>query len=673
MKLIRLTLSNFKGARDVAISPDGANLNIYGDNATGKTTIVDAICWLLFGKDSSGSAKFEIKTRGKDGEVLHGLNHTVNGTFLSDSGRKIEFTRTYRETYVQKKGTANKEFSGHTTDYFVDGVPSSESEYLASVASICKMDVWRILTEPTYFCDELEWRKRRETLLDLIGDISDVEVIESNPALSELPQILGEYTIEQYRKIIASKQKAINEELKVLPHRVDEAHRSILEIPAKPARTADVIGKDIALIETRKAEARSGGEIARRQVRITEILGEIQALTNEVARTNNDRTVDLRQEISTLVVRGSELQNEITKKRAQCETAEGLIADKRKELVSLNEKIETLRESARGILAREFVWDDALEICQSCGQTLPLTSIEQRKENALGAFNLQKSKDLEANKGQGFETKEKIEKATAYIEEMQGKLDANRAQIAELELQYDELESIQRAKREHLNTLLDSQPDVTEHPKYAELIAEKESLESATAAERESIDSTIQDLDRQGATLRAELEQVNAYESRVEMNKATEARILELQQRQKDLAAEFQVLEHHEHLTNVFVRSKVRLLTEKINKRFQMASFQLFEEQVNGGIAEVCEATYQGVPYRSLNHAARINVGLDIIQTLGSHLGFQPPILIDGAESVTEVFPTDAQQLRFIVSAADKKLRIESTQSAEKVLAGALN
>lgn len=47
----------------------------------------------------------------------------------------------------------------------------------------------------------------------------------------------------------------------------------------------------------------------------------------------------------------------------------------------------------------------------------------------------------------------------------------------------------------------------------------------------------------------------------------------------------------------------------------------MFAEQINGGLQEVCETTYKGVPFSSLNNAARINVGIDIINTLSTHYG----------------------------------------------------
>ena len=52
MKLKKLRLKNFKGLRDYTLTPGGEDLEVYGQNASGKTTLFDSFCWLLFGKDS---------------------------------------------------------------------------------------------------------------------------------------------------------------------------------------------------------------------------------------------------------------------------------------------------------------------------------------------------------------------------------------------------------------------------------------------------------------------------------------------------------------------------------------------------------------------------------------------------------------------------------------------
>jgi len=58
---------------------------------------------------------------------------------------------------------------------------------------------------------------------------------------------------------------------------------------------------------------------------------------------------------------------------------------------------------------------------------------------------------------------------------------------------------------------------------------------------------------------------------------------------------------------------------------------------VNGGISETCVTLYKGVPYPDLNGAAKINIGLDIINTLSEHYGLSAPIFIDERESIVKL------------------------------------
>ncbi len=57
IKLTELYLKNFKSVKEKAYS-FGDSTKIAGANGTGKTTVYDAFCWLLFGKDSSGHKRY---------------------------------------------------------------------------------------------------------------------------------------------------------------------------------------------------------------------------------------------------------------------------------------------------------------------------------------------------------------------------------------------------------------------------------------------------------------------------------------------------------------------------------------------------------------------------------------------------------------------------------------
>lgn len=86
MSLKNLTIRNFKGVESFNLSAGDTDVTVYGDNGTGKTTISDAVSWLLFDKDSSGQSKFEIKPLDSDGKYKNKVECEVEATFVIGGG-----------------------------------------------------------------------------------------------------------------------------------------------------------------------------------------------------------------------------------------------------------------------------------------------------------------------------------------------------------------------------------------------------------------------------------------------------------------------------------------------------------------------------------------------------------------------------------------------------------
>jgi molybdopterin converting factor small subunit len=278
MRLISLTLNNFKGIKSFALKPQGKDINIYGDNATGKTTLADAFMWLLFDKDSQNRKDFQIKTLGQDGEPEHGLEHSVEAVLELENGKRITLKKVFKEKWTKKRGSATAEFTGHTTDHFIDGVPAKKKEYDEKIAEIADEQIFRLLTDPAYFNQQLHWQKRRELLLEVCGDVSDAEVIASKADLSKLADILGNRTIEQHRKVIQARRSEINKELQKIPVRIDEVERGLPDISdiANPNELPNDIAKLREQLKKKQeelAQARAGGQVAELTKRLREVEG----------------------------------------------------------------------------------------------------------------------------------------------------------------------------------------------------------------------------------------------------------------------------------------------------------------------------------------------------------------------------------------------------------------
>jgi hypothetical protein len=195
-------------------------------------------------------------------------------------------------------------------------------------------------------------------------------------------------------------------------------------------------------------------------------------------------------------------------------------------------------------------------------------------------------------------------------------------------------------------------------PTYIAKMADKETLSMAITELQSDTHGEVTGIRAEIATLENEVKFAADRLADIERVNQGNKRIDELKARERELAAEFEKLEQEHFLCESFIRAKVNLLEEKINSKFRLARFKLFETQINGALNEVCEVVYNGVPYNSLNNAARINIGLDIINTLSDYYNFSAPIFCDNAEAVTQLIETRGQLIRLVVSEPDKTLRI---------------
>jgi ElaB/YqjD/DUF883 family membrane-anchored ribosome-binding protein len=91
-------------------------------------------------------------------------------------------------------------------------------------------------------------------------------------------------------------------------------------------------------------------------------------------------------------------------------------------------------------------------------------------------------------------------------------------------------------------------------------------------------------------------------------------------------------------------------LESKINALFSQVSFKFYSEQINGGIADTCEAIVGETTFSKANTAAQVNAGLDIINMLSMHHETYVPVFCDRVESINRLIPSVGQQIRLIVN-----------------------
>lgn len=633
MKLIKLELLNFKGLTSFTLNLKG-DVVIRGDNATGKTTVFDSVCWLLFGKDSLDRADFEIKTL-DGGEPIHKVNHEVTGTFTLDEGGTVELKRVYREKYSSPRG-GEVTLTGHTTDYFVDGVPKKEKEYKEMVSSLVDESIFKLITNPLYFNETYSWQNRRKLLLEMCGDIDDAAVINSREDLKRLAELLDGRTVDDQRKVIASKKTAINKELDMIPVRIDEAVRNKPEVMAdKDKLISDIktLSTGIDDVEKQKAIIKNGFSATEKQSKIRDINRQLDVRRSDMLSDYHKRKQHLRSEYETALSKLKATEAE----RDRCMDRSNELD---KEIEREAKRIETLTSEFDTFNSQQF----SKEACPTCGQQLPA----DKQEKLEAEFNANKSKKLEEWKG----LIDSAAKLKGNYEEQQ-KTMALKADglIDDITLQSKERD----IKREEYEAY--SEPNVEDDPTYADLKAQLFLLEieeepGADVEELARLDDELSSLKSKKANLETELNKFKLIDD-------IEKRVIELENQQQKLVAEKNELDESSYLMDEFIKAKVNMLEESINARFKLARFKMFNVMLNGNVEECCETTYKGVPYRSMNNAARINVGLDIINALTSYFKVNAPVFIDNAEAVTDFVPVNSQTIKLIVDESAKQLTVE--------------
>ncbi|SET95447.1 AAA domain-containing protein [Salinibacillus kushneri] len=649
LNLLELHLTNFKGIRNFDLVANGEDINVYGDNEAGKTTIFDAFVWLLFNKDSRNKKDFEIKTL-VNGKPLNKLNHEVEAKFLVD-GAELSLKKVYKEKWTKKRSNPTPDFTGHTTDYFIDGVPSKKKDFTDKVASIVDEDIFKLLTNPSYFNEQLHWKDRRNLLLEIAGDVTDEDVIASNKDLEELADILSGRSIEDHRKVIAAKRKEINQELDRIPVRIDEINRNLPDVNELNKedinRQLEDINSQIEAKQQRINDIRNGSEV-------NNIRKQISDIDLKINNVKNEHENDGKQELYKLQSRLQEEQSNLNILKSKVDSQQQRKDMNERNIKDLQTQMQDLREQWNEQNDKQFDHESSCT-CPTCKQELPEEQIEEAKAN----FNRNKSELLEKINQKGQDLKTKVEAIQQDNESIEKEIAKLNSQIDEKKKSISSLE----AKKDNLDSNV---KPLSENVTYQQLMNDRQALEQKIEEIEKSVEVSVQQVQEEISALKEKQSALQIDLSKVEQSEQSLKRIGELENQEQELSKEFEQLEKELYLTEEFIRTKVNLLEEKINNKFQYARFNLFKKYNNGGLEEICETTYKGVPYSGgLNNAAQINVGLDIINTLSKHYGVEVPIFVDNAESVTKLIDIDSQLISLVVSENDKQLRIENNAKAE--------
>ena len=642
ISLKSLDIRNFKGCLFNKIE-FGDKTTISGANATGKTTIIDSFLWLLFGKDSAGSTNFGIRPVDETGKEIDNIEISVEAV-LDVDGTEMVLKKVQKQKWTKHRGSTAPTFEGNVNSYEVDGFPLSEKEFKSKIAEIIPEDKFKLIADLRYFAS-LKWEEKKKLLLELCGDVSDEDVIAEDserwaPIADDVLAAGVEKSKEKAKKLL----RDLNKEQKTVPIRIDEISRHTQDVPntSEFTRAMELEQLEITKLQPELDQLEKDASEA-------ELKRELLSVINKKDAIQTEERNKLQTERNVLYEKMQEARKKITDVKVAMSDIGAKKSIYATKITALKESLKTEGDSYNEAKGRTF--DTKLTVCKYCGQKLPENQIKDLEEK----FKALKETDMTMAKETGWRVRKDLDAVQKMAEE---------AEQEEKDL-LRKLVDVQNAggKAETEYEAFSTVPDLTGNKEYQDLCLEEKSINEKI----DVINEKVKMRDELRSVIMGHKLKIRECETRImeaesiqKQNAELNARIEELTEEQRTNGQNIALTELKVMLLEDFSIRKSEMLSEKITGCFDMTNFKLFNQQINGGLAETCEIVYNGVPYRDMNSGHRICCALDIIKTFQKKLGISAPVFIDNSESVNDFnLPEMDCQLILLKVTDDEKLEVK--------------
>lgn len=654
----KICLRYFKGVENKEIVL-GDNINVVkGRNGIGKSTIADAISWVLFGTNQSGATKFGIKTKDKDGREIEDVAHSVEISLsVQDEQEGLTcyvLTRTLTETRKEDGSVTN------SYTYKVDGEVETAGDFKKVVDAICPEEVFRLCSSP-YSFTQMDWSEQRKRLNEMFGVPSVEDVTGGDKKYDAIKELLEKDDVDKILKHLNYKRKEVQKNLDEVPVRL-EALKNVLP------KAEDWAAVEKLILEKRKE--------------ITETRKNLNTIDNGgadfIRKYQNISTLNLDHKRKRIMEESAQRRlGEIIKANAEAKTAckkavaeaEQTVEDLQVKIKSLDESIERCnarlneletakadgKEKWKLIKARKWEWNEDDAFCPTCKQPLPEDQVQKIMEESKKTFLNNQASDLKKLGDDAARIKEEVKKCEENTEYFKTEQKTTQTQLDKAETELEEARKAQeeQAKKEEekvsVETLLAEKPEykqVCDRIKKIEAEQEKPADEGMSEEDKKlkaDLEKKLKDLESEREVLASRLAVKAQWEK-------VNAQIVGLQEERTQWKEQIDGLDEKIKAASDFQRRSCEVLEENVNRRFKLVRWKMFRRQLDGTDKPWCECSVDGVPYSDLNTAAKINAGLDITNTLKRHYGVDVPCVIDNAETVQEPLYEGGQQIRLTVT-----------------------
>lgn len=460
MKIKSLTLENFKNQKKLHITFGDKDTNIYGANGAGKTTVLDAVSFLLWGKDHNGKTDTNMRPYDADGVPLHDIDTVVRGEFVpEDDGNPAEigmFTLevVYKEKWTKISGTDERKLTGNTTEYAIDGVPKKAKDYAAFIADWFAEPWFSLTSNPNAF-PSLPWQEQRKVLLDLLGDVTTEDVINANPELEDIAQDLIKFGADDLKAKLSKELRMYKAQVKELPARIDERRKLLsgLDDAETLKKRAELMlvkyQEPLDKLLAERAAISNGSNRAAIEAKISEIEAKMEVIRG----VRREAVAKVKEPFA---LKANDISN-------TCKAMADQLRTLRPQLLELDRNVK-LRQDALRDLTTEWTEVDGRVFdeteCPCCHRPYTPDMLEPMLER----FNTEKAEELEKLDKQGMQLSQELEKLKA-------EKDALAIKVNELStFEVEKAPSLRKDNNEAMNKALSEMPPLEDyiHPETHE-------------------------------------------------------------------------------------------------------------------------------------------------------------------------------------------------------------
>ena len=612
----------------------GDNTKIAASNGKGKSSITNAYMWLLFNCDYQLSDNPPIR-RMVDGKTVDDADVSVTAVFDVD-GKEVVMRKSQKRKY-SKDGSSYKD----DNSYSINDVPKTLRDFNAYLD--VDMSILKMCSNINAFLSKKP-AEMRDFLFALVDGVSDVDVAKSKVELTELVPLLEKYTADELSAMNKATKSKVAKELPVLDGQIVEKERDIqikqsIDISALELQKNAIKEKLNKVTEDQMDMDKVAAEHDEIADKILKLKFEISAMQNKANENLDCKRAALRSAIDDC-------------KTTQMNVIQGIsdndwdIDQSTRTLGILRSKKEKLVAEWKSVNAEKF--NELTTVCPTCHREFPAEDIERLKSN----FAQNQAERLTVIETDGKAIAQKIKEIEEHIEKLKKCNELNRKTVADTGTKLTKLEEEYNA--------LPLCVDISGDDEYIGVMAQIEAFEINMAGMETTATRTR--LKSEETTLRQELAECEAKIAKSD-TEADETRLEELLANKRNLGqAQTDAQKTIDLLADLY-KAKNEVLTNEINKHFNLVKWQLFEFAKNGGYKSTCIPTIDGKSILTTmsNKGNRIIGRIDICNSIQQISNVACPMWLDDAESL------DSANQQNAVDMVDGQIIMLAVNDSEKL------